>query len=76
MVGVAASTLHTAEAMQAQLIHLCMTMLAMLAMVWPTDGNTQAESCGCSNDIIIHPKPNNRDGEGMQPCPRLLGHHR
>ena len=45
-----------------QLVNLRM---AILALVWETDGNTQTETSGCSDDIIIHPETYCRDGKGM-----------
>ena len=63
MMGVVTSNLDIAKALHAHLVNFHLTMLAVM---WMTDGNTQTETGGNSDDIIIHPETDGRDEESMQ----------
>ena len=55
-------TFDAAETMCGQLIDL---LSAMAAKVWTAKGNTEAETNSCSDNIIVHPQAEGRDGKGL-----------
>ena len=58
-------TLDTDKPIYAQHVNFRMAMLAMLRV---TNGNTQAENSGCSDDIVTIPEFDCGNEKAIRPC--------